>query len=109
MEVEETTTLATSLARSILPVLAERAAHRVPAFAEARIQGGWCGLRTLTPDDRAILGPVPDVPGLVLACGLGGHGITHGPAVGLAVAEGIVFGEVRNLPSAPYLLDRFRG
>ncbi len=109
MEVEETTTLDTSLDRAILPELAERAAHRVPGFSDARVQSGWCGLRTLTPDDRAILGPVPGIEGLVLACGLGGHGITQGPAAGLTVAEGIVHGEVRTLPFEPYLLDRFLG
>ena len=107
MEVEETTTLDTSLDRAILPALAERAAHRVPMLADAGIQSGWCGLRTLTPDDRAILGPVRGVAGLMLACGLGGHGITQGPAAGLTVAEWIVHGEVRTLPCEPYRLDRF--
>jgi sarcosine oxidase subunit beta len=107
MEVEPTDTLDTSLDRGILPELAIRAAHRVPMLEDAGIQGGWCGLRTLTPDDRAILGPVPGVTGLMLAVGLGGHGITHGPAVGLTVAEWIVYGAAKTLPSDPYRLERF--
>jgi sarcosine oxidase subunit beta len=107
MEVEPTATLDVSLDRGVLPDLAERAAHRVPRLAEAEVRGGWCGLRTLTPDDRAILGPAPGVEGLVLAVGLGGHGITHGPAVGLAVAEWIVRGSVASLPFEPYLATRF--
>jgi glycine/D-amino acid oxidase-like deaminating enzyme len=107
MEVEPTDTLDTSVDRGVLPELALRAAHRVPMLEEAGIQSGWCGLRTLTPDDRAILGPVPGVEGLMLAVGLGGHGITHGPAVGLAVAEWVMYEEVRSLPSDPYRLDRF--
>jgi sarcosine oxidase, subunit beta len=68
------------------------AMHRVPIVAEARIAGGWAGLRPLTPDDHAIIGPAPGVEGLFLAVGFGGHGFQHSPATGRYVAEWIVDG-----------------
>ena len=77
-------------------------------LAEGTIARGWAGLRTLTPDGSAILGVAPGVPGLLLAVGLSGHGITHGPAVGLALAELIVHGESR-LPLDAFRADRLDG
>ncbi len=106
-EVDEVPDLEPVLDRSRLDVLVERAVHRCPALEQASIAGGWAGLRTLTPDDRAILGDAPGAPGLVLAVGLGGHGVTHGPAVGLAIAERIVHGAARTLSLAPYAPARF--
>jgi sarcosine oxidase subunit beta len=106
-EVEEVADLEPVLDWSGVPDLVERAVHRCPALAEASIARGWAGLRTLTPDDSAILGEVPGRPGLVLAVGLGGHGITQGPAVGLAVAELIIRGKSSSLPLAPFHVGRF--
>src|SRR5207244_2713627 len=34
----------------------QKAIHRLPMIADARIAGGWAGLRPLTPDDHAIIG-----------------------------------------------------
>ncbi len=108
-EVEETRNYDLEVDETGLPELVERAVHRCPALAEARIARGWAGLRTLTPDGSAILGDAPDVPGLLLALGMSGHGITHAPAVGLALAERIVHGESRTLPLHPFRADRFDG
>jgi sarcosine oxidase subunit beta len=69
-----------------------KAVHRVPALERARVAGGWAGLRPLTPDDRAIIGPAPGVEGLFLAVGFGGHGFQHAPATGRQVAEWILDG-----------------
>lgn len=65
----------------------EKAIHRVPILERARIAGGWAGLRPLTPDDHAIIGPAPGVEGFFLAVGFGGHGFQHAPATGRLVAE----------------------
>ncbi len=70
----------------------DKAVHRVPALAEARIAGGWAGLRPLTPDDHAIIGPAPGVEGFFLAVGFGGHGFQHSPATGRHVAEWLLDG-----------------
>ncbi len=70
----------------------QKAIHRIPVISEARIAGGWAGLRPLTPDDHAIIGPAPDREGFFLAVGFGGHGFQHSPATGRHVAEWILDG-----------------
>ena len=106
-EVEETRSYDRTLDESGLEALVERAVHRCPTLAEAEISGGWAGIRTLTPDGSAILGDAPGVPGLLLAVGMSGHGITHAPAVGRVLAERIVHGAAASLPLEPFRADRF--
>lgn len=79
--------------RAMIDETVQKAVHRVPALAEARIAGGWAGLRPLTPDDHAIIGPAPGVDGLFLAVGFGGHGFQHSPATGRLVAEWVIDGK----------------
>jgi sarcosine oxidase subunit beta len=70
----------------------QMALHRIPVIESARIAGGWAGLRPLTPDDHAIIGPAPDLEGMFLAVGFGGHGFQHSPATGRYVAEWMLDG-----------------
>jgi sarcosine oxidase subunit beta len=70
-----------------------KAVHRLPLIERAKIAGGWAGLRPLTPDDHAILGPAPGVDGFFLAVGFGGHGFQHSPMTGRMVAEWILDGK----------------
>ncbi|MBI2491911.1 MAG: FAD-binding oxidoreductase [Candidatus Rokubacteria bacterium] len=70
----------------------QKALHRLPLIADAKIAGGWAGLRPLTPDDHAIIGWAPGVEGFFLAVGFGGHGFQHSPATGLHVAEWLADG-----------------
>jgi glycine/D-amino acid oxidase-like deaminating enzyme len=70
----------------------QKALHRIPVVEHARIAGGWAGLRPLTPDDHAIIGPAPGVEGFFLAVGFGGHGFQHSPATGRYVAEWLLDG-----------------
>jgi sarcosine oxidase subunit beta len=69
-----------------------KAVHRLPVIEGAQIAGGWAGLRPLTPDDHAIIGPAPGVEGFFLAVGFGGHGFQHSPATGRRVAEWLLDG-----------------
>jgi len=105
-EVEETRDFDLSVDETGLPDLVERAIHRCSALADATIARGWAGLRTLTPDGSAILGEAPGAPGLLLAVGMSGHGITHAPAVGLSLAELIVNGR-SSLPLESFRAGRF--
>src|SRR5438132_5507545 len=59
----------------------QKAVHRLPMLADARIAGGWAGLRPLTPDDHAIIG-WSGLEGFFLAVGFAGHGFQHSPATG---------------------------
>jgi sarcosine oxidase subunit beta len=57
------------------------AVKRVPCFEDLEVNParGWAGLYEMTPDHHAILGPVPQVPGLFLANGFSGHGDRKDP------------------------------
>jgi sarcosine oxidase subunit beta len=77
-----------SMVEDVVP----KAIHRLPALERARIAGGWAGLRPLTPDDHAIIGPAPGVEGFFLAVGFCGHGFQHAPATGRLVAEWLLDG-----------------
>jgi sarcosine oxidase subunit beta len=72
--------------------LVTKAVRRLPVIAEARIAGGWAGLRPLTPDEHAIIGPAPGVEGFFLAVGFCGHGFQHSPATGRQVADWLIDG-----------------
>ncbi|MET8468602.1 FAD-binding oxidoreductase [Streptomyces sp. NPDC006422] len=67
--------------------LAAAVSHRFPALAGLEVTRGWAGLREMTPDDHAVVGPVEEVPGLWVAAGFSGHGFMQAPAVGEAVAD----------------------
>ena len=74
------------------PRVIELLTRRIPKLADARLAGGWAGLRDMTPDDLAAVGPMPGVEGVHLAAGFSGHGFMHAPAVGEVVAA-LVDGE----------------
>ena len=71
----------------------QKAIQRVPILGDARIAGGWAGLRPLTPDDHAIIGWTPGIEGFFAAVGFGGHGFQHSPATGRYVAEWLLDGK----------------
>ncbi|GAA4377026.1 NAD(P)/FAD-dependent oxidoreductase [Paeniglutamicibacter cryotolerans] len=58
------------------------------------------GYYDVTPDQQLLLGPVGDLPGLVLACGLNGRGMMLAPAVGRVVADVVVSGNIEAVPTS---------
>jgi sarcosine oxidase, subunit beta len=76
----------------LTPALMSALTHRIPAMSEAEIRSGWAGLRDMTPDDHAILGPLEDVPGFWVAAGFSGHGFMHAPVVGELLSEWLLDG-----------------
>ncbi len=82
--------------------------HRIPAMAEAEITRGWAGLRDMTPDDHAIVGPVESVPGFWVAAGFSGHGFMHSPVVGELIAEWLIDG-VPGMDLGALRIERFEG
>jgi glycine oxidase len=56
-----------------------------PAEATAHVLSHWAGLRPMTPDRLPILGPDPDAPRLLYACGHGRNGILLAPITGEAI------------------------
>ncbi|HEV7730569.1 MAG TPA: glycine oxidase ThiO [Candidatus Binatia bacterium] len=84
------------------------AAHAVaPGLGGLTFEHGYAGLRPGTPDDLPLVGPAPELPGLVYAAGLFRHGILLAPAVAQAVADLIVDGRTA-LPLAGMRPGRFR-
>lgn len=73
-------------------------AHRVGAFDALRRTGAWAGYYEVHPrDHNGLVGPHPQCPNLLLACGFSGHGLQHAAGIGRGVAEWIVHGRYRSL------------
>lgn len=67
--------------------LEEGARAVVPQLAEAEVVERWAGLRPGTPDGLPVLGPSPELEGLVYATGHFRNGILLAPATARAVEE----------------------
>ena len=88
--------------------VAERLAHRVPAMAGAGYSRGHAGIYDISPDSRAVIGPVPEVGGLYVAAGFSGTGFKTAPAVGAAMAELILTGRSTTVDLRPFGFERLR-
>lgn len=87
--------------------LAEKTLALLPGAAAGELRQVWAGLRTLTPDDRFVIGPDPRLPGLFWVAGLGGHGMTTSPAVGELTADLLLQGRCDWIDAAAMAPDRF--
>lgn len=97
----------TSVDWGFLPIIGKVAIHRLPLLGDVGVMRGQAGLHPDTPDNNGILGKVPRVDGLFLACGFGGHGFQHSPAIGRIMAELILNGGVSSIEVSSLSLDRF--
>jgi glycine oxidase len=85
-------------------LLAEAAAT-VPALAGAAPLRAWAGIRPGSPDGLPVVGPWPDLSGLVVATGHNRSGILLAPVTARIVRDWIVSGRT-DLPAAPFSPDR---
>ena len=84
-------------------------AARIPALEQLRLQRAWAGHYDMCLlDHNAVIGPLPDIPNMIVASGFSGHGVQHGPATGRAVAELIRFGGYQTLDLTPLGYERVR-
>ncbi len=67
--------------------LAQGLAALFPALGEVTLCRAWAGMIDATPDVVPIVDEVPDLPGMVLATGMSGHGFGIGPGFGRIVAD----------------------
>ena len=104
---EEAASFSTEVDRTLEPRVVERAIHRAPALAEARLMRGWAGLYEMTPDQTGIVSAIPSAPGLHVIAGFSGHGFMHGPIAGQLMAELIVRGTATTMDAAPLDIGRF--
>jgi sarcosine oxidase, subunit beta len=84
-----------------------RLAARIPALKDAPYVRGHAGIYDVTPDARAAIGPITEVPGLYVAAGFSGTGFKTSPAVGAALAELIVEGKSKTADLSALSFARF--
>jgi sarcosine oxidase, subunit beta len=89
---DQACSLKASVDESRLDRLVSAVAWRFPVLADARVLRGWAGLREMTPDDHAMVGPLASVPGFWLAAGFSGHGFMHAPVIGRELSRWLLSG-----------------
>jgi glycine oxidase len=87
-----------------LAALRHIAARAVPALGGAVVADHWAGLRPMSLDGYPILGPDPDSPALVYACGFSRNGILFAPWAATRLADVLVGSDVTELD--PFRIDR---
>ena len=85
----------------------EQARQRIPLMEGAKIASQWAGTYEISPDNHAVMGPVPGVEGFLAANGFSGHGFMHSPATGKLMAELILDGEAHSVDISPLSIERF--
>jgi glycine oxidase len=78
-----------------------------PALRDAPVVRTWAGTRPATPDMLPILGPDPDHPRLIYACGHSKNGILLAPATATCVAA-LATGSPPPLDLGPFSVMRFQ-
>lgn len=87
-------------ARMIAKML-DRALSYIPGLASLKTVRTWTGFRAATPDKLPLIGPWPESPGLWIAAGHEGLGITTSLATGKLIAD-LVSGGPPCLDPAPF-------
>lgn len=96
----------TAVDHAMLARMLRHAAAFTPALAKMNVLRCWTGLRAASPDGLPIIGPHPARPGLWLATGHEGLGITTALATARLVAAQML-GETAAIAHQPYLPSRF--
>jgi len=91
---------------AMLARMLDRALGYMPGLASLNAIRCWTGVRAATPDGLPLLGPHPERPGLWLATGHEGLGVTTAPA-SAALLAAMITGAHCELDPQPYLPQRF--
>lgn len=99
----------TTFDASWLDGVVSRAHARVPALRTVGIEPemAWCGLYEMSPDHHVLLGRAPGFENFWCINGSSGHGVMHSPALGLLLAEQVVYGASRTLDASTLDPSRF--
>ena len=84
-----------------------RALAFLPRLAGVAALRGWIGFRPATPDNLPLIGPWPEIPGLWIAGGHEGLGITTSLATARLLAD-LITGRQPEIDAAPFAPDRLR-
>jgi len=71
----------------LLDKIMKSAREQYPQLSQSRPIQTWAGMIDVMPDEVCTVGELPELPGLVLATGLSGHGFGMGPGVGMLAAQ----------------------
>ena len=91
--------------RRVLGRMIARACEFMPALADLVAVRTWTGFRPATPDKLPLIGRWPEVPGLWIATGHEGLGITTSLGTAALLAD-LVAGREPAIDAAPYAPDR---
>lgn len=80
----------TNPSRNVQEAIMDRASHFLPAFASEGNHGVRVGLRPYALGGLPFIGPVAELPGLFLAAGHEGAGLTMAPATAELVVQHIM-------------------
>ncbi len=89
----------------ILRKMLQRAFDYLPGLRRLNVVRTWTGFRATTPDNRPLIGPWPELPGLYLATGHEGLGITTSLGTAALIADQLLNRPSR-IPCEPYLPAR---
>lgn len=95
----------TSINPAIVRDMVARAVEFMPALARCLAIRTWTGFRPATPDKLPLIGPWPEVPGVWIAAGHEGLGITTATGTAALVAAGIT-GRAAPIDATPFLPSR---
>lgn len=90
----------------ILRKMLARACQFLPNLPQLNLIRCWTGVRCASPDGLPLLGPHPYLPGIWLACGHEGLGITTALASAELIAD-LYAGRTSKIALEPYLANRF--
>jgi glycine/D-amino acid oxidase-like deaminating enzyme len=90
-----------SLDRRVLGAMFARAVEYMPELASLSVIRTWTGFRPATPDKLPLIGPWPTTPGLWIAAGHEGLGITTSLGTAQLVAD-LVAGREPSIDPAPF-------
>ena len=94
-----------SMNRRVLGRMIARACHFMPALTDLTTVRTWTGFRPATPDKLPLIGRWPEVPGLWIAAGHEGLGITTSLGTAALLAD-LVAGREPAIDGASYAPDR---
>lgn len=81
--------------------------RRVPILGQAEYAMGHQGVYDTSPDGKAVLDRIEEIPGLYVAAGFSGTGFKKSPAIGLLMSELILEGAARSVDIRPFRRSRF--
>jgi D-hydroxyproline dehydrogenase subunit beta len=90
----------------MLAAVLDKACSYMPGLLDVKILRAWCGFRAASPDSLPIIGPHPAIPGLFIATGHEGLGLTTSLGTAALLASAVT-GEPPPFPAEPYLPSRF--